>query len=166
MGNSIYIAIPLFGLLAVIQSAILPRLPFLGVTPQLLLVVALVWALIRGPYEGLIWAFIAGIWVDIFSITPLGLTSLVYMAAVGVALLLQRVLPPRPLLVAVLAAGAATLVYLLLYFVGLRLFGLGPTFNQLLPLLPMVVLHALLVVPVYWLMQLALRPFRPRQVQL
>ena len=73
MGNHVYIAIPVMALLAIVQSAILPRFPIVGLTPQLLFIVALVWGNPRGLVEGLIWAFIAGIFVDLFSLAPLGI---------------------------------------------------------------------------------------------
>jgi len=118
-----YAAIPLMAVLAILQTAVLPRFPIAGLEPQLVFLVALAWGLLRGLEEGLVWAFIAGLWLDLFSMTPLGLSSLAFMAAVAGPVLLQGVLPPRRLPVAALMAALGTLVYLLFYAVALGLLG-------------------------------------------
>ena len=121
MAVNFYAAIPLMAVLAIIQTAILPRFPIAGVEPQLLFLVALAWGLLRGLDEGLVWAFIAGIWVDLFSLTPVGLSSLAFMAGVAAPILLQPMLPPRRLPVTALLAALGTLIYLLLYVIALGL---------------------------------------------
>jgi rod shape-determining protein MreD len=165
MTTSIYIAIPLMALLSIVQTAILPRVPIFGVVPQLLFVVALAWGLLRGLEQGLIWAFIAGIFVDLFSLTPLGLSSLAFMAAVAPAILLQNVLPPRRILVAGLLAVPATVIYLLVYFVTLRFFNLGLSLDTLLEMLPVALVHGILIMPVYALMQTITKLLQPRRVE-
>ena len=153
-------------LLAIVQSAILPRIPVFGVVPQVLFLMALAWGLLRGLEQGMVWAFIAGIFVDLFSITPLGLSSLAYMLAVGAAVLLQRVLPPRRLIMTVLLAMLATIIYLLVYFVALRLFGFGMSIDTFLEMLPVALLHGILILPVYLLMQATIKQLQPRRVEL
>lgn len=165
MSNGIYIAIPLMALLSIIQTAILPRVPIVGVVPQVLFLVALAWGLLRGLEQGLIWAFIAGIFVDLFSLTPLGVSSLSYMIAIGPVILLQNVLPPRGLPAAGLLAMLATVIYLLVTFLTLRLFGLGMSLDTLLEMLPLVVLHGILILPVYALMRTAIQLLQPRRVE-
>lgn len=166
MSNSIYIALPLMALLAILQSAVLPRMPVFGLVPQLLFLLALAWGLLRGLEQGLIWAFIAGIFVDLLSITPLGLSSLAYMLAIGPAILLLRVLPPHRILMASLLAMLATVIYLLVYFVALRFFGFSMSLDTLLEMLPVALLHGILIVPIYVLMQAAIKMVQPRRVEL
>lgn len=165
MGNHVYVAIPVMALLAIIQSSVLPRFPVAGLTPQLLFIVALVWGNQRGLEEGLIWAFIAGIFVDLFSLAPLGISALAFMAGVAVPLLLQPILPPRRLLVAMLQAGLGTFIYLTVYAVGLRLFGFGVSAGGLLAMAPLVIFHAVLIVPIFLLLGATLRVLRPRRVE-
>ena len=150
MAVNFYAAIPLMAVLAIIQTAILPRFPIAGVEPQLLFLVALAWGLLRGLDEGLVWAFIAGIWVDLFSLTPVGLSSLAFMAGVAAPILLQPMLPPRRLPVTALLAALGTLIYLLLYVIALGLLGHGLSAVGLAGLLPIVLLHAILVLPIYY----------------
>jgi rod shape-determining protein MreD len=165
MGNHIYVAIPVMALLGVIQSSVLTRFPIAGVAPQLLFVVALGWGLLRGFEEGLIWAFIAGLFNDLFSVAPLGVSSLAFMAGVGGPVLLRQALPPRRLLVSMLLAGLGTLIYLLLYTFLLRLFGQGISASGFLDLLPLVLFHAVLIVPVYTLLNAVNRVVQPRRVE-
>ena len=150
MAVNFYAAIPLMAVLAIIQTAILPRFPIAGVEPQLLFLVALAWGLLRGLDEGLVWAFIAGIWVDLFSLTPVGLSSLAFMAGVAAPILLQPMLPPRRLPVTALLAALGTLIYLLLYVIALGLLGHGLSAVGLAGVLPIVLLHAILVLPIYY----------------
>ncbi len=165
MGNHVYIAIPVMALLAIIQSAILPQFPVAGLSPQLLFIMALVWGNQRGLEEGLIWAFIAGIFVDLFSLAPLGISSLAFMAGVAGPLLLQPILPPRRLLVAMLQAGLGTFIYLAAYAIGLRLFGFGVSVGGLVEMMPLVILHTVLIVPIFLLLGATLRVMRPRRVE-
>ena len=165
MAVNFYAAIPLMAVLAIIQTAILPRFPIAGVEPQLLFLVALAWGLLRGLDEGLVWAFIAGIWVDLFSLTPVRLSSLAFMAGVAAPILLQPMLPPRRLPVTALLAALGTLIYLLLYVIALGLLGHGLSAVGLAGLLPIVLLHAILVLPIYYVVHQLLRVLQPRRVE-
>lgn len=165
MPNHIYVAIPLMAVLAILHSSVLGRLPVLGAVPQLLFLVALAWGIIRGMEEGLIWAFIAGLFADLFSLVPLGVSSLAFMAGVAGPLLLQRALPPRRLLVAMFLAALGTVVYLAFYAVVLRAFGFGLSLGGFAELLPLVGFHAVLILPIYLIIDSFLRTFRPRRVE-
>lgn len=165
MAARFYAAIPLMGLLAILQASVLPRLAIAGVVPQLTFVVAVAWGLLRGMDEGLVWAFIAGIWVDLFSVTPLGLSSLAFMAGVAGPLLLRQALPPRRLLVAMLMVVLGTIIYLLFYAVALRLFDHRITPGSLVDMLPIVLWHAILITPIYLLLQTVTRLLQPRRVE-
>lgn len=165
MGNHIYLAIPVMAVLAILHASVLGRFPILGVAPQLLFILALAWAIARGMEEGLVWAFIAGIFADLFSLAPLGISSLAFMAGVALPVLLQRVLPPRRLLVAMLLAALGTIIYLAVYALALRVFGFGVSMGGLVELLPLVIIHAVLILPIYLLVEAFLRAFRPRRVE-
>lgn len=166
MTTSIYVAIPVMLVLALIQTAVLPDLPILGLMPQLPFLVALAWGLLRTAEEGVVWAFVAGISVGLFSLAPLGLTALAYMGGVGLSLLLLRWLPPRRLSIAILLTAVGSAIYLTIYFIGLRLFGFGGSGGVAYELLPLILLHAVLIVPIYLLMAAILRALRPKRVEL
>jgi rod shape-determining protein MreD len=166
MSTSIYVAILLMALLAILQSAVLPKFPILGLTPQLLFLVALAWGLHRGLNEGVFWAFIAGFFTDLFSLTPMGISSLTFMIATAVVLGLQQVLPPGRILMPMALATAATFIYLLLYALLMRLLGHGLTISTLLSWFPVALLHGFLILPIYLLMDVILRVLRPRRVEI
>ena len=94
-----------------------------------------------------------------------GLSSLAFMAAVAGPVLLQGVLPPRRLLVAALMAALGTLIYLLFYAVALGLLGHGLSAAGWAGLLPIALLHAVLILPIYLLLQTIVRVTRPRRVE-
>jgi rod shape-determining protein MreD len=166
MSNSIYLAIPLMALLSILQSAVLPHFPIIGLTPQLLFLVALAWGMQRGFNEGIVWAFIAGFFSDLFSLAPLGVSSLIFVVVTALTLLLQQLLPPSHLILPMLLATAATLVYLFLYALVLRVLGPGLALDTLLSLLPLSLLHGFFIVPLYWIMGQALRVVRPARVEI
>lgn len=165
MSASVYIALPLMALLAILQATILPRFPVLGLVPQLAFLCALSWGLLRGPNEGTLWAFCAGLMLDLFSVGPVGATSLAYIAAVLVATWIARAFPANRLVLPVLLAAFATLISLLLYALLLRLLGqLAEDLQGLTELAPMMILHGGLILPIYWLMIAIHRVTRPRPV--
>jgi len=121
MSLGFYLVIPLMVVLTILQSTLLPQFPIFGVTPQLWLLATIAWALLRGWQEGIIWAFVAGLFVDLFSVTPLGVTSLALMAAVGVVVLLQRNLPAYRVVIPVILTVIGTLFFWLVYLFLLRI---------------------------------------------
>ena len=121
MSLGFYLVIPLMVVLTILQTTLLPQLSILGVTPQLWLLATIAWALLRGWQEGIIWAFIAGLFVDLFSAAPLGVTSLALMVAVGVVVLLQRNLPTYRVVIPVILTVIGTLVFWLVYLILLRI---------------------------------------------
>ncbi len=165
MAVNFYAAIPLMALLAIVQTAVLPHFPIAGVEPQLLFLVALAWGLVRGLEEGLVWAFIGGLWSDLFSMTPVGLSSLAFMAAVAAGVLLQQIMPPRRLLVAALMAGLGTFIYLIISLIVLGLLGHGVSAAGLAELTPLFVLHMVTILPIYLLLQSLVRVLKPRRVE-
>ena len=100
-----------------------------------------------------------------FSLTPLGLSSLAFMAGVGVPILLQPLMPPRRLPVTALMGGLGTLIYLLFYVVALGLLGRGLSAAGVAGLLPLVLLHAVLILPIYYVVHSLLRVLQPRRVE-
>lgn len=196
MSASIYLALPLMALLAILQANLLPHFPIFGVVPQLFFLAALAWGMLHGLMEGLVWAFVAGILVDLFSATPLGVTALASMAAVAVAILIRGVLPESRIVVPAVGAALATLVFWLIYSTLLRLLmpllidnmpflgladlargvrapgligsvaaGYGLNRNVLALMLQTALVHALLVLPIYWAIYSLERLTRRGQLQ-
>ena len=166
MINSIYAAIPLMLFLAVVQTAVLPFFPLFGLSPQLPFLVALSWALLRGMEEGVIWAFIGGLFIDLFSVAPLGVSSLSFMVGIAAVLWIQQAIPTSRFLLPILLSLLSTVISLLVYFIFLRALNYIPGFAGLPAMLPLTLFHAVLILPVYWLAFVIDRRMRPRIVQL
>ena len=110
-----YAMIPLLLFLCLLQSTAVARLKIAGVKPDLVLLMVIIGTLLYGMRPGMLWAFIAGIGLDIFSGGPLGASSLAMMAAVAVAGLGHRPLSRFNLLVPLAAASLGTIVYAVVY---------------------------------------------------
>ncbi|MCB8982875.1 MAG: rod shape-determining protein MreD [Ardenticatenaceae bacterium] len=166
MRTGIYVAVPVMLLLAVLQTAVLPRFSILGLVPQLSFLVALSWALLRGLEEGLAWAFIAGFSLDLFSIGPLGTTAIAYMTAVFVVMMLMRVLPENRFFIPVVMTALGSAVALFVYLLFVRLLGFASSLETAVSLAPLIILNAGFMLPVYWLIYSLDRLIHPRRVEL
>jgi cell shape-determining protein MreD len=163
MISSLYVAVPLLATLALLQSAVLSRLPLGGL--QILLLVVIARAMMEGMPEGLLWAFVGGIWLDLLSLSPVGGTSLAYMSTVVAIVLVQRNLPQSPLVLPLLLAPLGTAVY---FFVSLSILSLlgFPVNWQATGVTPALLGHTIAILPLYWLMMSLRRLWRPRRVEI
>ena len=72
----------ILGAAALTQATLLPLVRVLGIKPHLVLVLLLLWGATREPREGLAWAFGAGIFLDLLTLSPLGFNALGLLPAV------------------------------------------------------------------------------------
>jgi rod shape-determining protein MreD len=145
-----------FGLLLVAaafaQAAVLPVLLPIETTPNLVLVLIFLWSLRRGVGEAIVWAFGAGILLDLLSLDPLGLNGLALLPTVLLAPLARRRFFQSGLVVPIVVAGIATLISGLL-LLALRGAIVGPPLPApaaIRVVLPQAALNALLVPPFYF----------------
>lgn len=106
---------PLLLFLALLQSTTVARFKVAGVKPDLVLLMVVIGALVYGARPGVLWAFIAGIGLDLFSGGPFGASSLALMASALVASLGHRLCSRYNILVPLSAAALGTLVYATVY---------------------------------------------------
>jgi rod shape-determining protein MreD len=64
-----------------VQTVLLSRVNLWGARPDLMLLVVLIWAVVRGAEEGLVWGFIGGLIIDTFSGGPVGATMMALVVA-------------------------------------------------------------------------------------
>ncbi len=121
MSFSFYLVFPVMAILAILQSTILPHFPVFGVVPQLWFLATMAWAMVNGLEQGFLWAFVAGIFIDLFSAAPIGVTSLSLMAAVAIAVFLQRHLPQNRIILPAILMALATFVFWFVYLFLLRI---------------------------------------------
>jgi rod shape-determining protein MreD len=79
---SVYLAVPLLLVAAIVQSSAVPHVTVWGVFPDVVLVLVVTWGLEAGRREGVVWGLIGGLGVDLLSGAPMGAAT-VSMAAVG-----------------------------------------------------------------------------------
>ena len=95
---------------ALAQATFFPALHVLSIGPDLTLVLILLWSAERGALEGLLWAFPAGILLDMLAMDPLGFNALALLPAALIGGLGRRrivhsgVLQPMLLVIAATAA--------------------------------------------------------------
>ncbi|GJM41686.1 MAG: hypothetical protein DHS20C20_19680 [Ardenticatenaceae bacterium] len=166
MTVTIYLAIPLMLVLGLMETAVLPHFPVLGHIPQLAFLVALAWGLLYGLEEGAVWAFFAGIFTDLFSITPVGVSSLAFMVGITAVIWATQALPASRVLLPLALAGLATVISFIVELVLLRLFGTITDFQSITILPNILLLHILAILPIYWLLYIISRAVQPRRVQL
>lgn len=163
MKNTAYLAIPVMLLLLIWQAAILPQ--FMDLAPNLVLLTAVSWTLLRGPEEGALWAFTGGMFLDLFTAGPIGATALALIVPVLVIGLLQRSFPAGSFFFPLLYAGLATIIYLLVYLIIVRLLGTTITAQTVSALLPLLLINTIVMVPVHWLLTRVARWVFPRPVE-
>lgn len=79
---SLYYGIPILMVAAVLQSAWLEDLNIIGGRPDLVLLLAVTWSIIRGAEEGALWGFVGGVFCDLLSGGGFGLWTF-SLTAVG-----------------------------------------------------------------------------------
>lgn len=165
MFSTVLVAVPFMAILTVVQTVILPRFALFEVDPSLPFLFALSWSLLSSVEEGVVWAFIGGLFMDMFSIAPVGGLSLTYMAAVFATSLIRDLLPANRFAFPLLVGVVATTIQQLLYLLYLRVFGIVVN-ATLITLVQTVVVQAILIMPIYWLMYLAKQIIRPKPVKI
>lgn len=166
MWTTILLAIPLMLFLTVLQTAVLPRFPAFGSVPQLPFLLALAWGLLRGPNEGAIWGFIAGLTMDLFTVAPTGGLALTYTISITIVSFIINALPTNRIVMPMLMAALGTLIQQILYYLFLQLFGYGLGVTAVANLLPTILLHGFLILPFYWIMYVINRTLWPKPVEL
>jgi len=73
---SVYATALLLVATIIIQTTVMPHVAFLGVKPDLVLLVVISWSLLRGAKEGIVWALMGGIGLDLVSGAPFGIHTL------------------------------------------------------------------------------------------
>ncbi len=115
LGLQNYLMFPLLGLASILQATVTSRITIAGVKPDLVLVIIIIWTLVFGGRSGVVWAFIGGIWLDIFSGGPFGSSSLSLMATAFIIGIGYNTLSRTNLLIPLFAAILGTIVFSFTY---------------------------------------------------
>lgn len=97
---------------AILEVSVLSQLQLAGVRPDLVLAVGIGVAMTMGFDAAIVWAFVGGLLLDVMlPERPIGSTTLAMLIAVGLALVVARVVESPRLLVVGVTAFAITFVY-------------------------------------------------------
>ena len=110
-GALFYMMLPLIGAACLLQATAAARFKIYGVKPDLVLLLVVIGTLVYGSRPGVVWAFLGGLGLDIFSGGPMGSSSLALMAASLVAGFGHRTLSRFNIFVPLVAIAVGTLVY-------------------------------------------------------
>ena len=87
---SAILSIPVLSIIAVLQSAVVSRLPLNHGTADLMLVVLVAVTLQKSVKSVWLWSLVGGLLIDFFSGLPFGLFTFCYLTAAGMAFLLRE----------------------------------------------------------------------------
>jgi rod shape-determining protein MreD len=152
---SIYLVVPLLATVAILQSSIVSHFRIWGVFADLPLLVVVSWGLLRGPREGLVWGFIAGLTVDLFSGAPFGAATFGLMAVGFLSGLGQSTVFRSQVLLPLITVLLATIVYDMLFLLVVWISGYPVTWLDSLfrLILPSAVLNTALTPVIFVIMR-------------
>lgn len=133
---------------ALVETSVLPELQVLGTKADLVLVLAIVATILMGVEDGLVWAFLGGLMLDMLTpARPLGATTLALLLVVGLAMIGARVLGPGRIRTVVAAFVLTWLFHVLL--LGVLLLTEGITLRTFEPRLVLVaaIMNTVIAVP-------------------
>jgi rod shape-determining protein MreD len=147
------IGLILFGILAILQSTIVSRMPLLNGTADLILLFIVAWALQDRVESAWQWCLIGGIFASLYSALPFGSYVIAYLIATTIARMLKRRVWKAPFLAMLVATFIGTLVVQLVSMIARFISGVNiPMTNALnLILLPGLFLNLILAIPVYYI---------------
>jgi rod shape-determining protein MreD len=118
-----YLSFAILFCLSLLQSTVMPHITILGVHPDLVLMAVTSWSLLRGSGEGMLWALIGGVIMDLLSGAPFGICTLALLIASFGSGFGQHHIMKADLLIPVLVIPPATFVYQLILLGALAALG-------------------------------------------
>lgn len=145
------LAFPILGIVVLLQTTVLGRLPLLHGTADLMLIVLVAWALQERVTVSWQWTLIGGAMITLVSAMPLLALFASYLMVTGVARLLQQRVWQTPILAMFFTTFVGTILQHLISIVVLQFNGTPLPLGDSLSLvtLPSALLNLILALPVY-----------------
>jgi rod shape-determining protein MreD len=144
---------------ALLQTSALPAFTVLGVHPNLVLVLILSWAMVRGLHEAMVIVPMGALTLGLMDGQPVGAALLAAMPIVLLTEIREARIVQGDFLLAVLLIILSTLAYEMIFLLTLRLTGgtadWWGSFAYI--AVPSAIVNAFLMPPVYWLLWLGSR---------
>ncbi len=152
---SVILSIPTLGLIAILQSAVVSRLPLNRGTADLMLVVLVAIALQKTVSTSWQWSIIGGLFMDFLSGLPFGIFTVSYLLATGLALIIRERIWRFSFLMQLLVVFFGTMFSHALSFLVLLLQGSEISFGTVLQVvtLPSIILNFMISLPIFILTQ-------------
>ncbi len=159
------LSIPILGLIAILQSAVISRLPLNRGTADLVLIVLVALALQKTISYTWQWSIVGGMFVDFFSGLPFGVFTASYLIATAIALFLRDRIWRYSFLMQLLVVFIGTIVSHSITLLILILQGGSLEVSTVLQVvtLPSIILNFMLSLPVYILIQDIIQQVVPQE---
>jgi len=164
MNRSTLVGVPILMILTIIQTSVLTVLPVIGQVVQPVLLCAIAWGMLRGMRDGLTWAFMGGLFLDLFTVGPWGAQSLAIMAAVAVAVWIVSTLPPRRFWIPGIIGGMCAVLYLALLIGIIQVSRYGPHLSAAPEIGSFFVVQGVTAVLAYWVLFVLNQTLYPPEV--
>ncbi len=162
-----FLLIPIILILLLFQSTFFAYLPIGGVYLQATISFVIAWGLWAEVVESLTVAFIAGLLIDLLSTAPMGSSSIGLMAGLLAIQPFRVLLRNSRLVFPIILALGAMLMFRLATLLFQRIAGYPTSAELWRTLSATIILHALVALPLYWLLRLVSAGSRPsRQINL
>ena len=148
---AIFLAIPILGLMVIVQSAVFSQVQLLYGTTDLVLLIVVAWAVQERVTTAWHWGVIAGVLASLATAVPAIAIIPTYVVITGVAIYMRRIFWQRPLLAMITATVLATLISQIITVAVLLINGTPIPLIEAFYLItiPSVLLNVLLAVPIY-----------------
>jgi len=162
---SVILSIPTLGLIAILQSAVVSRLPLNRGIADLVLVVLVAIALQKTVTTSWQWSIVGGLFMDFLSGLPFGIFTVSYLLATGLALIIRDRIWRFSFLMQLLVVLFGTMFSHALSFIVLFLQGSDISLGTVLQVvtLPSVILNFMISLPIFILTQDILEQVNPQE---
>ncbi|MBN1566112.1 MAG: rod shape-determining protein MreD [Anaerolineae bacterium] len=164
-----YIGIPILIIAALLNATVMVELRIGNGAPDLVLLLVISWALLTEDVrEAMFWAVIGGVMQDMFSVAPLGASSLGYVIVAFAADFIFGRVDRGNFLIPPLVALAGTVVQSVSLLAILRLVGYAVPFGIAITMvtIPSMIYNAILIIPVFRLVGRLHQWLTPSRVRL
>jgi len=160
---SVILSIPVLSFIAVLQSAVVSRLPLNRGTADLMLVVLVAITLQKSVKTAWQWSIVGGLLTDFFSGLPFGLFTISYLIITGIAFLLRERIWRFSFLMQLLVVLSGTLIVHGLSMMVLIIQGSSLQLSTVLQAvtLPSIILNFMLSLPVFIIIQDIIQQLNP-----
>ena len=162
---SVILSIPTLGLIAILQSSVVSRLPLNRGTADLVLVVLVAIALQKTVTTSWQWSIVGGLFMDFLSGLPFGIFTVSYLLVTGLALIIRERIWRFSFLMQLLVVFFGTMFSHVLSFLVLFLQGSEISLSIVLQVvtLPSIILNFMLSLPIFILTQDVLEQVNPQE---